>query len=222
MSDTREAGYYGYSRPDVLALIPPGSRRVLDLGCGRGELGRLLRARAGALSITGIEWEPAAARAAAAHYDQVLAGALETELPRLVAAGGDRFDLVVMADILEHTAAPAAILAQAATLLAAGGHAVVSLPNVSHYSVGLALLGDRWDYAERGILDRGHLRFFTRRSFRRLAAAAGFTIEQERRNYRLWERRGLRYDRWVAIPLSLGLLRHLFVFQNLFRLRKGD
>jgi methionine biosynthesis protein MetW len=221
MSDTREAGYYGYSRPDVLALIPAGSRRVLDLGCGRGELGRLLRAREGGLRITGIEWEPAAARAAAEHYEQVQAGALETELPRLVAAG-DRFDLVVMADILEHTTAPSAILAQVATLLSAGGHAVVSLPNVSHYSVGLGLLGDRWEYVERGILDRGHLRFFTRRSFRRLAVAAGFTIEQERRNYRLWERRGLRYDRWVAIPLSLGLLRHLFVFQNLFRLRKGD
>jgi SAM-dependent methyltransferase len=221
MSDTREAGYYGYSRPDVLALIPPGCRRVLDLGCGRGELGRLLRAREGELSVTGIEWEPAAARTAAEHYEQVLVGALEIELPRLAAAGA-RFDLIVMADILEHTAAPAAILAQAASLLLPGGQVVVSLPNVSHYSVVLALLGDRWDYAERGILDRGHLRFFTRRSFRRLAAAAGFRIEQERRNYRLWERRGLRYDRWVAIPLSLGLLRHLFVFQNLFRLRKAS
>jgi len=221
MKDTREAGYYGYSRPDVLALIPPGCRRVLDLGCGRGELGRLLRAREGGLSVTGIEWEPAAARTAAEHYEQVLVGNLEIELPRLAAAG-DRFDLVVMADILEHTAEPAAILAQVAALLAAGGHAVVSLPNVSHYSVGLALLGDHWDYAERGILDRGHLRFFTRGSFRRLAAAAGFAIERERRNYRLWERRGLRYDRWVAVPLGLGVLRHLFVFQNLFLLRKGD
>jgi SAM-dependent methyltransferase len=221
MSDTREAGYYGYSRPDVLALIPPGCRRVLDLGCGRGELGRLLRAREGGLSVTGIEWEPAAARTAAEHYEQVLVGNLEIELPRLAAAGA-RFDLVVMADILEHTAQPAAILAQVAALLLPGGHVVVSVPNVSHYSVGLALLGDRWDYAERGILDRGHLRFFTRRSFRRLAAAAGFRIEQERRNYRLWERRGLRYDRWVALPLSLGLLRHLFVFQNLFRLRKAS
>jgi SAM-dependent methyltransferase len=221
MSDTREAGYYGYSRPDVLALIPAGCRRVLDLGCGRGELGRLLRRRDGELGITGIEWEPSAARAAAEDYDQVLAGALETELPRLLAAG-DRFDLVVMADILEHTVEPGAILAQVAALLMAGGHGVVSLPNASHYSVVLSLLRDRWDYAERGIFDRGHLRFFTRGSFRRLSAQAGFTIEREARNYRLWERRGLRYDRWVATPLSLGLLRHLFVFQNLFLLRKGD
>lgn len=221
MSDTREAAYYGYSRPDVLALIPKGCRRVLDLGCGSGELGRQLRAREGALRIIGVEWEPAAARSAANHYEQVLAGALETELPRLLTTG-ERFDLIVMADILEHTASPAAILAQAAMLLTEGGHAVVSVPNVSHYSVGLGLLRDRWDYAERGILDRGHLRFFTRRSFRRLAAAAGLRVLRERRNYRLWERRGLRYDRWVAIPLSFGVLRHLFVFQNLFLLRKGE
>ncbi|MBM4116188.1 methyltransferase domain-containing protein [bacterium] len=221
MSDTREAGYYGYARPDVLALIPPGCRRLLDLGCGRGELGRRLQGRDGALRITGIEWEPAAARVAAGHYDRVLVGSLEGELPRLVEAG-ERFDLIVMADILEHTAAPGTILAQAATLLIEGGHAVVSVPNVSHYSVGLGLLRDRWDYAERGILDRGHLRFFTQRSFRELARSAGLSVLRERRNYRLWERRGLRHDRWVAIPISLGLLRHLFVFQNLFLLRKGD
>ncbi len=220
MHDKREEGYYGYPRPDVLALIPEGCRRVLDLGCGRGELGRQLRAREGQLELTGIEWEPAAASEASRHYDQVLAGSLDSELPRLATAGA-RFDLIVMADILEHTAEPSAILAQAAALLLPGGHVVVSLPNVSHYSVVLSLLGDRWDPAERGILDRGHLRFFTRGSFRRLSASFGFAIEREGRNYRLWERRGLRYDRWVAIPLSLGLFRHLFVFQNLFLLRKG-
>lgn len=221
MPEPRGKEYYAYPRPDVLALIPPGPGRVLDLGCGRGELGRALREREGELEIIGVEMEPSAVEVAALNYDRVLEGSLDNELPRLVTEG-ILYDLVVLADVLEHTAEPGVVLTRVSALLAPEGRVVVSVPNVSHHSVIRGLMRDRWEYAERGILDRGHLRFFTRGSFRRLARAAGLTVERERRNYRLIERRGLRHDRWLAIPLSLGVLRHLFVFQNLFLLRKAS
>jgi hypothetical protein len=55
---------------------------------------------------------------------------------------------------------------------------IVSVPNVAHLWVRLSLALGRWDYADRGILDRTHLRFFTKRSFAALLRDAGLSVEE--------------------------------------------
>jgi SAM-dependent methyltransferase len=90
------------------------------------------------------------------------------------------FDVVVCADVLEHLEDPAAVLARVRKWLSPGGLLLVSLPNVANVAVRLSLLAGRFEYAEAGILDRTHLRFFTRRSARRLVEAAGFRIRRLR------------------------------------------
>jgi 2-polyprenyl-3-methyl-5-hydroxy-6-metoxy-1,4-benzoquinol methylase len=90
------------------------------------------------------------------------------------------FDVVVCADVLEHLEEPAAVLARVRSWISPGGALFVSLPNVANVAVRLALLAGRFEYAEAGILDRTHLRFFTRRSARRLVEEAGFRIRRLR------------------------------------------
>ena len=90
-----------------------------------------------------------------------------------------RFDSVLLMDVLEHVPDPARILASVRRLLRPGGRLFVSLPNVANLTVRLALLFGRFEYADRGIMDRTHLRFFTRRSALRMVRAAGFKVERQ-------------------------------------------
>jgi SAM-dependent methyltransferase len=105
--------------------------------------------------------------------DQFFEADLDGGIP--AEAGGD-FDVVVLADVLEHTVTPARVLAEVRGRLAPGGTVLVSIPNFAHWYPRLRVAAGRFDYDRRGILDRGHVRFFTDRSFRRLAADAGYRI----------------------------------------------
>ena len=71
---------------------------------------------------------------------------------------------------------PAATLAALRRTLAASGEVVISIPNVAHLWMRVSLLAGRFEYAERGILDRTHLRFFTRRTLAALVRGAGLRI----------------------------------------------
>jgi 2-polyprenyl-3-methyl-5-hydroxy-6-metoxy-1,4-benzoquinol methylase len=91
---------------------------------------------------------------------------------------GESFDCIVFNDVLEHVVDPWSMLDRAKERLAPGGRIVASIPNVRHYIVvrNLALRG-RWDYADWGVLDRTHLRFFTRASIEELFETADMAIE---------------------------------------------
>ncbi len=151
----------------ALRLLPAGGA-ALDLGCASGGLLALLRPQAGHLA--GLELSQTAARAAAQVGDEVVQGALED--PGLPFAPG-AFDLVVIADVLEHLADPAAALARAAGWCRPGGAILVSVPNVAHWSARLALARGRWPQEESGTFDSSHLRWFTRASLGELLRRAG-------------------------------------------------
>jgi methionine biosynthesis protein MetW len=151
----------------ALRLLPAGGA-ALDLGCASGGLLALLRPHAGHLA--GLELSETAARAAAQVGDEVVQGALEdADLPFAPGA----FDLVVLADVLEHLADPAAALARAAGWCRPGGAILVSVPNVAHWSARLALARGRWPQEESGTFDSSHLRWFTRASLGELLRGAG-------------------------------------------------
>lgn len=148
-------------------LLAPGGR-VLDIGCASGGLLAVLRPGAGHLA--GLELSPTAAAAAAQVGDQIVCGALADDgLP--FEAGS--FDLVVLADVLEHLADPGAGLARATAWCRPGGAVLVSVPNVAHWHARLTLLRGRWPQHDSGTFDAGHLRWFTRGSLRELLADAG-------------------------------------------------
>ena len=90
-------------------------------------------------AIVGIELEPGAAAAAAVHCERMVVGDLDA-LDLDAELGEDRFDVIVAADVLEHLKDPAGTLGRLRPFLAPGGYFVISLPNVAHADVRLALL----------------------------------------------------------------------------------
>ncbi|MEM1332879.1 MAG: glycosyltransferase [Actinomycetota bacterium] len=153
-------------------LLDRPAGRALDLGCGTGELGRRL-VDVG-WEVVGVDLAPGDA---VASYLAVIEADLERDLPPEVAEHGP-YDVVIAADVLEHVRRPDRILDACAPLLTEGGAMVASIPNVSHwYPRARAVIG-RFDYDERGILDRDHVRFFTRRSIERLAQDQRWSVER--------------------------------------------
>ncbi len=148
-------------------LLPQGGS-VLDLGCASGGLLALLRARAD--HTAGLELSETAAKVAANTADLVVQGALEDrDLP----FEPGFYDLVVLADVLEHLADPVAALRRASGWAKPGGAILVSVPNVAHWQARLTLARGRWPAEEKGTFDSSHLRWFTRASVATLLADAG-------------------------------------------------
>lgn len=178
MADDDRSAYYGHPRREMEPFVPAAAERVLDVGCGAGAFAATLRAaRAGrVLEIWGVELSPEAAARAGGSCDRVLIGDAVARLRELEVAS---FDCVVMNDVLEHLAEPAPLLREARRVLRPAGALVVSLPNVRYFFNvwGLAVHG-HWDYVDEGILDRTHLRFFTRSSLGRLLEDEGFTVQR--------------------------------------------
>jgi 2-polyprenyl-3-methyl-5-hydroxy-6-metoxy-1,4-benzoquinol methylase len=146
----------------------PAGLRLLDLGAAGGHLGRAVRDRCAFLA--GVEPDPALPASAREGYDDWRAtGALDAGTWK------EPFDAVVCADVLEHLPRPEELLARIHGWLRTGGTLLVSVPNVANVTVRAALALGRFPYAERGILDRTHLRFYTRRTAGELLAAAGFS-----------------------------------------------
>jgi len=158
----------------MVDAVPAGAR-VLDVGCAGGYLAELLTA-AGS-TVVGVEPDAAAAAAARAHCVSVTVGDFEDPEVRTALPGP--FDAVIFGDVLEHMRDPGAVLAATRELLAPGSRVVASIPNIAHWSARVQLLLGRFPYAESGLFDSTHLRFFTRGSARALAERAGYVVEHE-------------------------------------------
>ena len=149
-------------------------RTVLDVGCGVGLNGAAIK-RTGA-RVTGIEIVPRSIERARAVLDEVIAADIGSDAAVKNALGSRRFDLIVFADVLEHTVDPKAVLERFLPYLEDDGVVLVSLPNVAAWPVRFSLLAGRFEYQPSGILDDSHLRFFTRESAAHLCERAGLEV----------------------------------------------
>jgi 2-polyprenyl-3-methyl-5-hydroxy-6-metoxy-1,4-benzoquinol methylase len=158
--------------PHTLALgRVPARSNVLDIGVADGSVAAALSSMG--CQVWGVEIDADAARDAEHFCQEVVVGNVE-ELDLAARFGDRRFDVVLMLDVLEHLTDPAKVLAGVTSVLADGGWAVISLPNVAHISVRLALLEGRFTYTDLGLLDRTHLRFFDRSGIDDLLRDAGW------------------------------------------------
>jgi len=223
--------YYRQLRHELLDLLPARPRRVLEVGCAAGLTGAEVKRRHPWCEVIGVELDRDAAAGAATRLDRVLVG--DVERLDLGAAGlrDGSLDVILYADVLEHLVDPWALLRRHASLLADGGCVVASLPNVRYCEVLLGLLRGTWEYADAGVLDRGHLRFFTRREGERLVAQAGLALVGTRAIY--WQPvEGLDAPAagpaWVQLEefrisgLSADTVRDLWAGQIVYAARKGE
>jgi 2-polyprenyl-3-methyl-5-hydroxy-6-metoxy-1,4-benzoquinol methylase len=147
---------------------------VYDIGCAQGLLGQLLPSAD--FMLYGVDADAASVELARTTYRAAWQADIEQPLTFNFP---EPADAMVLADVLEHTREPDVCLTRLCqTFLSAGTPIVISLPNVAHLYVRLALLAGRFEYAARGICDRTHVRFFTKASAVRLIAGCGITIDQ--------------------------------------------
>lgn len=173
---TRRAPYTFKADPHsshsiILRWLREGRGRcLLDVGAADGLLSRPLTDRG--WRVTAIERDPDLAAVGALCCERMLVADLDREIPKLDGS----FDVIVYADILEHLSDPLKVLVTMNRALAPDGQIIISTPNVANLWIRMTLLAGRFEYTERGILDRTHLRFFTSRSLNALLSAAGLRI----------------------------------------------
>ncbi len=143
--------------------------RVLDVGCSDGQFGAHVRALGHAVVGVDMVAHPGVEE----RLNGFAPADLNAGLPASIGAG---FDIAVAADVLEHVTDPAALLHDIMGRLAPGGRIFVSVPNFAHWYPRTRVALGMFDYDQRGPLDRGHVRFFTRRSFERLVGSVGLGI----------------------------------------------
>ena len=168
----------------ILAHVGDGKgKRLLDVGSAQGVLAQRFTQRG--FEVTCVEGSAELAALGKDKCQEMIVADLDKPLPQL----NGQFDVIVYGDILEHLRNPMEVLAGFNRSLRPEGQVIVSVPNVAHLWVRLNLLLGRLPYADRGILDRTHLRFFTLSSFRQFLSEAG-----------------LECDRIVATPVPLLLV----------------
>jgi 2-polyprenyl-3-methyl-5-hydroxy-6-metoxy-1,4-benzoquinol methylase len=164
-----------HSSHDYARQLVGRGQDVLDVGCGEGFFAAELK-RAGN-RIVGVDFLPRAAEGAA--LVRYIPADLNLPQPDLARQAGERaFDRVLLLDVLEHLVRPERLLEEVRPSLKDSGMLVVSVPNVANITVRLALLFGRFHYTDRGILDRTHVHFYTRKTARALLTENGWEIVQ--------------------------------------------
>jgi methionine biosynthesis protein MetW len=161
----------------LLEAVPRGAR-TLDVGCAGGYLAVALRDERGA-DVVGLEADAAAVSTARSRGVEVLEGSAEDPGVHARLAERGPFDAIVCGDVLEHLVAPEEALRALARLLRPGGVAVVSVPNIAHWTARREVLRGRFPRTDHGLFDRTHLRWFTRSSAHALVSGAGLQLRGE-------------------------------------------
>lgn len=167
--------YHQNARTEIVSFLnePPGV--VLDVGCGGGATGKLIKEKFPGTRVVGIELNPHAAQHARQFIDDVICENIDS-IDLAQRLPGVRVDTVLLLDVLEHLYDPWRALVRIRSWLAAGARVLASVPNIRNLSNLDELAAGRWEYAENGVLDVTHLRFFTRSTLKRMFEETGFEV----------------------------------------------
>ena len=199
----------------LLQLVGTG-RTVLEVGCATGYMTRVLVGRQNC-RVTGFEINRDAAAGAKPFLQRVIVGDLED--PADVTQIQSMYDVILIADVIEHLAMPQEPLHTLRRFLSDEGRLIISLPNVAHWSVRKALFFGHWDLADRGLMDRTHLRWYTRDTAVTLLTSAGYQLVRHRASYVFpahWRLRwGQRVAAWAQARTMPSAFDALFAIQNI-------
>ena len=156
-----------------LSKMVGNGKRVLEVGPGTGHVTKQLVRQD--CNVTCVEQSKKMADVAKEFCAHMIVGDIESDaIGRQLSA--ERFDVITFGDVLEHLRDPVEVLNNLRPLITTTGYLVASIPNVAHRSLRLSLLFGEFDYADMGLLDRTHLRFFTIRTIEKMMNESGFKI----------------------------------------------
>lgn len=202
----------GPSHRKVVSLVPSASD-VLEFGCATGYMTRALQQLDCRVTVVEIDGQALAQAVPYAH--RALRADLNTseDLPIT-----EYFDRVIYADVLEHLLEPGRVLERSRRFLKPGGAVLLSIPNVAFWEIRKELLLGRFDYTERGILDRSHLHFYTETSLRKFVHESGYDLRELHHIFDKMPFDALFPGKLIALKrkldgVSFRLLPRLFTYQ---------
>lgn len=172
----RYGACYDGIREDLIALIHPEARNVLDVGCANGFTGAEIKRRYNC-HVTGVEIDVILAENARLYLDMVLSG----DIADIVTKGLlGHYDCIICGDVLEHLYDPWTVINGLRNHLNRGGIIIASVPNINNWAIIYDLLKGRWDYVPFSILSGTHIRFFTKQTLLELFQNVGYRVRDIR------------------------------------------
>jgi 2-polyprenyl-3-methyl-5-hydroxy-6-metoxy-1,4-benzoquinol methylase len=166
-------GYFKTERKEILDFLPDDLESILEIGCGSGSFGRLVKNNRD-VKYVGVELVESVAEQARSYLDEVVVCNIESSHLDFLQGS---FDCLICNDVLEHLVDPWRVLKELVEYVRPGGYVVLSLPNVRFSEVVKDLVvRKKWEYRDQGVLDRTHLRFFTETSIVELCESAGLSV----------------------------------------------
>ena len=175
---SQKNSYFSQIRKEITTFLPHKVNTVLEIGCGAGETLKWLKENNYATHTIGIEISKAAATQASLKRDEVIAANIEESI-NVLNKFEKSIDILLLLDVLEHLNDPWRILSHCQKLLSSEGIIIASIPNVRSIKVLTPLIFyGEWNYQGSGILDKTHLRFFTKKSCINLFKDTGYKVEK--------------------------------------------
>ncbi len=169
----KSKAYYSNKRNEMLQFLPETAKRILDIGCSNGAFAASVKEKTKA-EVWGIEFMPEEAEKASEKLDKVFSGPCEDFIDDLP---NDYFDVIYCNDVLEHLVDPYTVLDRLRSKLSTQGILISSIPNIRFHSVLIPLIfKKRFEYQNFGVMDRTHLRFFTKKSIRNMYENLGYEL----------------------------------------------
>jgi len=171
-SDLYEPADFNVKYQVIASIVEPGAK-VLDVGCASGFLAEYL-VRNMNCHVIGIELDPISAERARSRCQRVVVG--DVTDPAIIEQISGHYDYVIFADVIEHLPDPEGVLIRAREWIGENGLVIISLPNIAYYRIRLHLLRGKFEYRDIGIMDRTHLRFYTKASAKQFIESCGLRV----------------------------------------------
>lgn len=180
----KDDSYYSLPRPDILNLINHHHKKILEIGCAFGELGKSIKSHFPNVIIDGVELNSDSRDFLLDTYNNVTIGNIEDiDISKI----DNGYDLIIFADVLEHLVDPWRILKLFEKKLSKNGNVIVSVPNLRNSGILFNLiLRGRFEYTDSGLMDRTHLRWFTRHEINQALDDAGLKVSFINVNYNVY------------------------------------
>lgn len=218
--ENKEEGYYNNVRHDLIRFFNKSNKslKVLEVGAAYGETLFFLKKSGIASEVVGVElFQDTKNLDKYKDLDQFLFGDIQT---LNVSKFENYFDIILLADVLEHLVEPLPVLEKIKKLLKKDGEIIISIPNIRHYSSFIKIfIKGNFQYENSGIFDYTHMRFYCKSDIVSLVQKAGFTIEKSEGSVKNFK--GKSFAK-IFNTITFGLFEQFLSVQYFFKIKKGN
>lgn len=161
----------------IFDILPNDTKKILEIGTGSGAMANAYKQINSDVNYVGVEIDPEYQALSERYCDTVYLENFESPSDALLHEVDDA-DFIIFSDVLEHMYNPWKVLKNLSERIPEHCRILASIPNIQHWSIQMRLLNGDFEYADSGLLDRTHVRFFTRKTMVQLFTNNGFSINQ--------------------------------------------